>query len=285
NGKELQSETFNLDATAGDETMFDWYDYGARFYDPQIGRFHSIDPWAEIYDFQSPYVYALNNPVIYTDYFGLGAEKETDKEERRRKTKEERREKRDLKKKEIELGPVIIEGDLSDCKVVTPKLRRELRKFKKFIRKERKYYKWLSEGKIRKAEKIEDWILEHFSQQEVRNLIGGLPFAPHNNGPNGRDYVTSDKVWTEGADRINEKLKQKYGDNPTTTPVDAHGRLVPVIVGKGIWDGYGKQGDTATGASGNKMFLPVDKTDDTTDYKLMTPGTDNPNFNNVDNDD
>jgi RHS repeat-associated protein len=56
NGKELQTD-FGLD----------WYDYGARFYDPAIGRFTVIDNKAEKYNSISPYAYALNNPLKFID--------------------------------------------------------------------------------------------------------------------------------------------------------------------------------------------------------------------------
>jgi RHS repeat-associated protein len=47
------------------------YDYGARFYDPQLARFHTLDPLAEKNNSQSNYIYAVNNPIKYIDFMGL----------------------------------------------------------------------------------------------------------------------------------------------------------------------------------------------------------------------
>lgn len=43
------------------------YDYGARFYDPVIGRLSAIDPKAELYFQIAPYAYAANTPVNAID--------------------------------------------------------------------------------------------------------------------------------------------------------------------------------------------------------------------------
>jgi len=44
-----------------------WSDYGARFYDPEIARWTSVDPLADNYVEYSPYNYVLGNPVKNID--------------------------------------------------------------------------------------------------------------------------------------------------------------------------------------------------------------------------
>ena len=63
NNKELQD-----DELAGNS--LGWYDYGARMYDPELGRFHTQDRFAEKYLNFSPYQYAANNPILNIDING-----------------------------------------------------------------------------------------------------------------------------------------------------------------------------------------------------------------------
>jgi RHS repeat-associated protein len=50
-----------------DELSLNLYDYGARNYDPAIGRWMNVDPLAERLPFASPYAYCLNNPIVMVD--------------------------------------------------------------------------------------------------------------------------------------------------------------------------------------------------------------------------
>ncbi len=58
NAKELDQET-------------GWYYYGARYYDPSVSQWMSVDPLLEKYPAFNPYNYTLNNPIMLVDPDGM----------------------------------------------------------------------------------------------------------------------------------------------------------------------------------------------------------------------
>jgi len=47
--------------------MLEWYDFGARFYDPMLGRWFNMDPAAQ---YANPYLFCGNSPMMYVDRNG-----------------------------------------------------------------------------------------------------------------------------------------------------------------------------------------------------------------------
>jgi len=62
NGKELTQDL-----------GLNWNDYGARWYDPAIGRFSAVDPLSEAFYSFATYHYGYNNPIRYIDPNGMAA--------------------------------------------------------------------------------------------------------------------------------------------------------------------------------------------------------------------
>ncbi len=73
-GKELNNDGIDTDNDNAPNIYLNWYDFEARSLDPQIGRWHVIDP---VNQTSSPYIIMGNNPIRFIDpngcvYTGYG---------------------------------------------------------------------------------------------------------------------------------------------------------------------------------------------------------------------
>ncbi len=69
----LDNKNLYNDKELIDEADLDWYDYGFRNYDPQIGRFPQLDPLTDDYPELTNYQYASCEPIANVDIDGLEA--------------------------------------------------------------------------------------------------------------------------------------------------------------------------------------------------------------------
>jgi RHS repeat-associated protein len=69
----LDNKNLYNDKELFDDADLDWYDYGFRNYDPQIGRFTQLDPLTDDYPELTNYQYASDEPIANVDMDGLEA--------------------------------------------------------------------------------------------------------------------------------------------------------------------------------------------------------------------
>ncbi len=81
-----------------------WKDLGFRQYDQTTGRFHVVDPLAELQLGESPYQYAGNNPINNVDVLGLLIKPEKDKKKRAKRAKQKAKAKTRQAKRNIGLN-------------------------------------------------------------------------------------------------------------------------------------------------------------------------------------
>lgn len=65
-GKQGNSFKYNGKEEIND-LLLNMLDYGARFYQPDLGGFAQIDPHADSYNSWTPYNYVANNPILLID--------------------------------------------------------------------------------------------------------------------------------------------------------------------------------------------------------------------------
>ncbi|WP_091549600.1 RHS repeat-associated core domain-containing protein [Thermoflexibacter ruber] len=65
--------TFNGQTEKETKLNLHWHETAFRSYDPQLGRFHQIDPLADLFIGINPYQFGYNNPIMFNDPTGLAS--------------------------------------------------------------------------------------------------------------------------------------------------------------------------------------------------------------------
>ncbi|NEW81390.1 MAG: RHS repeat-associated core domain-containing protein [Mariniphaga sp.] len=169
NGKEKQDDVLG-------GTALDWYDYGARFYDPMIGRWHTPDPMAERHFNINQYHYVFNNQIKYMDYGGLDTT--------------------------VVLQEVVVYGkDRSNQNNNSPSWWWEM---------QGNYNPYL----VRNATPYENWLIRNFDQALVR-LIGGA-FGDYAASPTLNNHVISNDYFGKGKETTDEEIMDEHGGTQET---------------------------------------------------------------------
>ncbi len=250
NGKEIQEG-------------LEWYDYGARMYDPEIGRWNAIDPLTELIFNNSPYNYVRNDPVNLVDVVGMSDDETLDEWYARKIDEWARIDAGESmssvwgsfggppdKKGTKYSGNAFPESNYLSGIVVTEKKysekkmeRIKKRKYKKLQKKVKRYPKM----NVRKATKFEKWISENLYQSEIIELInifGDFRFDYNEN----RNYIDYDGYSADDrrtAIEILENQLKSDDDIHITNDTDNTGKLklLEIEVTPPQWRGHDGAGN------------------------------------------